>query len=240
MPTDSIEIRFEAPEDDTAIDLIHVAAFGPGRFARTAFRLREGVSPDPSLSFTAWADGRLVGSVRLTPITMGKAPALLLGPLAVLPEFKNRGTGKSLVAHAVTTAQQTGHKLVLLVGDEPYYGPLGFRRVPHGSVVLPGPVDPDRILVAELCAGAMADATGPVRSTVAGGPRHGATERCLTVLVGATGLRGTRSSTARRSGAPGRSGRRATGTGRCLSGRWRLSFSGRSSPSRKTARRGAG
>lgn len=170
MPTDTTEIRPEDPADDSRIDSLHETTFGPGRFARTAFRLREGVPHDRALSFSAWIDGRLVGSVRLTPVFMGLAPALLLGPLAVLPQFKNRGTGKALVARAVAEARSQGHDLVLLVGDEPYYGPLGFHRVPHGSVVLPGPVDPDRILVAELTAGAAERVTGGVRSVAGAKP----------------------------------------------------------------------
>ncbi len=164
MPTDAFQIRPEDPADKSQIDTLHEVAFGPGRFTRTAFRLREGVPHDRSLSYSAWIDGRLIGSARLTPIVMGSAPALLLGPLAVLPEFKNLGTGKALVARAVGEARSQGHSLVLLVGDEPYYGPLGFHRAPRGSVVLPGPVDPDRILVAELEDGAAGRATGDVRS----------------------------------------------------------------------------
>jgi predicted N-acetyltransferase YhbS len=50
----------------------------------------------------------------------------------------------------------------LLVGDEPYYARLGFRRVPRGQITLPGPVDPERLLVVELASGALANYSGPV------------------------------------------------------------------------------
>lgn len=150
MPTIPSQIQPELPQDNSSIDILHEVTFGPGRFARTAFRLREGVPHDMSLSFTAWQDGGLIGSVRLTPVAVGGTAGQLLGPLAVLPAHKNKGTGKALVAASVAAAREAGHRFVMLVGDEPYYGPLGFRRVPFGSVLFPGPVDPNRILVADL------------------------------------------------------------------------------------------
>ena len=142
--------RRELPEDDAVIEALHSEVFGPGRFARAAFRLREGTPHHPDVSFVALNGGRVVASVRLTPIRIGTVPALLLGPLVVAPEFKGRGAGKALVRLSLDTARSAGHRLVLLVGDEPYYGPLGFARLPPYAVTLPGPVDPSRVLVASL------------------------------------------------------------------------------------------
>jgi len=56
-----------------------------------------------------------------------------------------------------------GARLVVLVGDESYYGRMGFARTPLGRVVLPGPVDPARLLVAELEEGAFEGVSGPIR-----------------------------------------------------------------------------
>jgi predicted N-acetyltransferase YhbS len=160
----AVSFRVETPDDAAAIEAIHEETFGPGRFARTAFRLREGVPHDPLLSLVAIHDGDLVGSVRLTPIRIGEAPAMLLGPLAVRPHLKNRGIGKALMRHAMEAARQRGHSVVLLVGDLPYYWPFGFRAVPPGSIVMPGPVDPARLLVAELKPGAVDKARGIARA----------------------------------------------------------------------------
>ncbi|MBP0651570.1 hypothetical protein J8J40_31360, partial [Mycobacterium tuberculosis] len=84
-----------------AIESLHDFAFGPGRFVRTAQRLRDDVPPDPDLSlvamFGAKSGERLGGSVRMTPIRIGATPAQLLGPLAVHPDFGNRGVGRALV-----------------------------------------------------------------------------------------------------------------------------------------------
>lgn len=158
----SLTILPETPEDAGAIERLHERTFGPGRFARTAYRIREGVTHDPALSFTARIGTLLVGSVRLSPVTIGETRALLLGPLTVEPPFRGRGIAKALIARACEEAKTKGHKLVLLVGDEPYYGPLGFTRIKKGQVKMPGPVDPARLLVSELSPGAFAGVNGEI------------------------------------------------------------------------------
>jgi predicted N-acetyltransferase YhbS len=157
-------IRPELDADEAAIEDLHDLAFGPGRHARTASRLREGVPHLPSLSLVAQFGSRVGGSVRLTPIRIGADPALLLGPLAVHPDFGNRGAGRALMRAALDAARGEGHRLVLLVGDEPYYGPLGFERVAPTKLWLPGPVDTRRVLVCELAPGALEQAEGPVKN----------------------------------------------------------------------------
>jgi predicted N-acetyltransferase YhbS len=155
----SITIRSGIGSYQDDVEAMGAEAFGPGRFARAAFRLREGVRPDPKLSFVALmredgaAPGRragLVGSVIVTPFLIGGRPALLLGPLVVDPKFKNRGIGRELVNRAIAKARSLGHELMVLVGDEPYYGRFGFRQAPAGRIVMPGPVDPARLLIHEL------------------------------------------------------------------------------------------
>lgn len=154
-------IRAEQPADDVTIETLHEIAFGPGRFARTAFRLREGVPHDPALAFVALFGARIGGSVRLTPITIGGRPAMILGPLVVHPDFKDRGAGKALIRHVLAAARSLGVGAVILVGDRPYYGPLGFDPVPLNHITLPGPVDPARLLIANLDG---SDWSGPARS----------------------------------------------------------------------------
>jgi predicted N-acetyltransferase YhbS len=146
-----ITMRSVAPDDVAAIRTLHARAFGPGRFARTAYRIREGTGDYSPFCRVCLIGGRLVAAVRFTPITIGgRDSALLLGPLAVDPSFANQGYGRGLVVKALEDARTAGIALVLLVGDEPYYGKLGFRRVPWGKITLPGPVDPNRLLAAEL------------------------------------------------------------------------------------------
>ena len=158
----SLIIRPEASADTDAIERLHERAFGPGRFARTAYRIREGAPHLLDLSFTALVGTLLVGSVRLTPVRAGEQPGLMLGPLTVDPAFENRGIGAALIKRALDAAREAGHALVLLVGDEPYYARFGFTRVPRGQLVMPGPVDPARLLAAELVEGSLAKARGTI------------------------------------------------------------------------------
>jgi predicted N-acetyltransferase YhbS len=105
----------------------------------------------------------LIGSVWLSPIRVGGTKALLLGPLTVEPAFRERGVGQALIERALKEAAQQGHRLVVLVGDEAYYEKCGFKRIPRGRAIMPGPVDPARLLIAELSEGAFDGVSGPVR-----------------------------------------------------------------------------
>ena len=158
----SLTILPETPGDAPAIERLHERTFGPGRFAKTAYRLREQATHRLDVSFTARTGTLLVGSVRLSAIRIGDTKALLLGPLTVEPAFREQGVGQALIERALKEAATKGHKLIILVGDEPYYGKSGFKRVPPGRAIMPGPVDPSRLLIAELAEGAFDGVSGPV------------------------------------------------------------------------------
>jgi predicted N-acetyltransferase YhbS len=159
----SITILPETADDALAIDRLHERTFGPGRYARTAYRIREGIGHDLALSYTARIGTLLVGSLRLSPVRIGDTPALLLGPLTIEPPFRDRGIGLALMQRALAEAKARGHRLIILVGDEPYYARVGFKRVPRGRVSMPGPVDPARLLVSELADGAFEGVMGAVK-----------------------------------------------------------------------------
>ncbi len=136
----------ERPQDAARVQALIERAFGPGRFAKAAERLREGSRPDLALSFVAWAGEEAVGAVRLWPILIGSEPAVLLGPFAVDDAWRSRGLGGALVERACRAAQAQGHAVVLLVGDEPFFRKYGFAAAPAGQIVMPGPVDSRRVL----------------------------------------------------------------------------------------------
>lgn len=159
----SLVLTQQTPGDSAAIERLDERAFGPGRFARSAYRLREGVEPDYGLSFVARVGTLLVGANRMTTIRCGQTPALLLGPLTVDPAFRSGGIGEALVQKSLEAAREAGHTLVLLVGDLPYYERMGFRLTPPGKIAFIGPVDPDRLLYCELVEGAFAAVGGRVR-----------------------------------------------------------------------------
>jgi predicted N-acetyltransferase YhbS len=137
-------------------------AFGPGRYAKAAERLRERNTPLLDICFCAWSEGRLVGCVRMWPILIGGRAAVFLGPFAVEPEFRSLGLGAVLIRQALAASAEAGHGMILLVGDGPYFEPLGFRKVPPGRITMPGPVDPNRVFSLALVPGGDDDLAGAV------------------------------------------------------------------------------
>ena len=160
----SLDYALATPADLQAMRKLEERAFGPGRFAKTAYRLREGVEPDWSLSWLARIGGMLVGANTMTRVAVGGAPALLLGPLTVEEAFRSRGLGEALVMKSLDSARAADHSLVILVGDPPLYDRLGFKPAPFGHFRLPGPVDPGRLLYCELQPGALQRRKGAVTS----------------------------------------------------------------------------
>lgn len=138
----TLPVRPEALADIPAIDALIMRAFGPGRFAKTAERLREGGTIAAGFVVRD-EDARLIGSVRLWAITVGDQPALFLGPIAVAADSRKGGLGADLVQACLDHAAQAGVG-VLLVGDPPYFNRFGFVAAPEA--VLPGPVDQRRVL----------------------------------------------------------------------------------------------
>lgn len=160
----SIVVNAATAADGPAIERLSERAFGPGRFARTAYRLREAAGEAGILSFVARVSTLLVGANQLTPIRCGPMPALLLGPLIVDPAFQSRGVARALVDVGLAAGRAAGHRLVVLVGDQAYYSRYGFARVPARRLALPGPVDPSRLLYLELEPGAFEGVAGPVQA----------------------------------------------------------------------------
>jgi predicted N-acetyltransferase YhbS len=157
------QVRHELPEDAAAVDALVAKAFGPGRLAKSAYRLREGIDPDSRLSFVAVESATLRGSVRFWPIFVGDDPVLLLGPLAVQSDQRGRGIGIALMQRGIEAARTTDYACIILVGDEPYYSRVGFTKIAPGKIGFPGPVDRARILGLALKPDALERLSGEVR-----------------------------------------------------------------------------
>ena len=136
----------ERPQDAPLVEDLVDRAFGPGRFAQTAERLREGNHLRADLSVCAWDGEVMAGVVRQWSVLAGETPAVFLGPIAVDKAWRSRRLGRALIERAVALSDAAGERLTVLVGDQSYFGPLGFQPVPRGRITLPGPVDPRRIL----------------------------------------------------------------------------------------------
>ena len=171
-----------------AIERLLDLTFGPDRHHKTVYRLRDGVAPAPGLSFViengdgpnhndrADSPGRriaegdstrpgsgLAATLRFWPVMLPDGgAALLLGPIAVRPDLAGRGYGKALMRHGIARARVRGWPAILLVGDAPYYQPLGFTRAAAEKLQLPGPVERERFLALELVPGALDGAEGMV------------------------------------------------------------------------------
>lgn len=137
-----VRIERERLGDAAAIDALVLAAFGPGRFAKTAERLRE--AAQLAAGFSAYEGERLIGSVRLWSIMVGEARSVFLGPIAVDASSRRGGLGAELVQACVEEARTMGLDGVLLIGDPPYFSRFGFQPAPDAA--FSGPVDRRRIM----------------------------------------------------------------------------------------------
>lgn len=148
LPPDLV-LRLETAADADAVEALYAVAFGPGRHARTAYRLREGGGHDAATSFVADRGGRVIGAIRQTRVTVGGAPAFLLGPLAVAETAAKQGIGGALLALCVAASRDSRAQAIVLVGDLPFYGPHGFAPAAD-AVRMPAPVERHRLLALPL------------------------------------------------------------------------------------------
>ena len=151
--------------DHDAIEHLLDLSFGIDRRTKTSYRLREGSHPEPGLAMVVRYDQvGLAGTISFWPLKIGHEghDALLLGPLAVHPQRQKLGIGLALMREGLARARVLGHRLVLLVGDAPYYAKVGFARLPPSLIIMPGAVNPERFLYLELQPGALAGVSGLV------------------------------------------------------------------------------
>lgn len=158
-------VRPATVADDAFVEDLQAIAFGPGRFAKTAYRIRERFKIDPSLSLIAEVEGEACGSVWMTPVSIGGKNGWMLGPLATHPNFRKLGAGKLLAREVSKRALARGDgEFVMLVGDRDYYCPLGWVPTKLGNIAFPGPVDPTRVLVLAEDASLAETLSGPIEA----------------------------------------------------------------------------
>lgn len=157
-----ISIAPDSTDNDSAIDALFDQGFGPGRFAKTAERLREGNVERYDLSRVALKDGEIVAAGKVWPILIGGAPALFFGPFAVELDERHHGLGRIIIDSCVDAAIAAGERSMLLIGAASYFSPSGFEIVPQGLLTLPGPVDPARLQWRALQPGGLNGLSGAV------------------------------------------------------------------------------
>jgi predicted N-acetyltransferase YhbS len=128
---------------DAVEDLLD-AAFGTDRHTRTAYRIRAGMTAIPHLSFAAFDDGQLVGTLQSWPVSIATTPLTLVGPVAVSPHVQRGGIGRILMTALIDAA---GNIPMTMIGDPEYYGRFfGFTADATGNWDVPGPVERHRLL----------------------------------------------------------------------------------------------
>ncbi|MCC7268652.1 MAG: N-acetyltransferase [Caulobacteraceae bacterium] len=158
---DDLTLAAETPEDHAAVEALIARAFGPGRHTKVSARVREFAAFLPVLSQVAWRDGALIGCSRMWGVRIGGRPLTFLGPLAVEADQRHGGVGAQLVDASCEAAKAAGYEAVLLVGDLPFFQRCGFVHAPK-EIVLPGPVDPRRVLLRALKPGGETGWAGPL------------------------------------------------------------------------------
>jgi predicted N-acetyltransferase YhbS len=149
MVTEFVPLSGVAP---IAVEALLDHAFGLDRHQRTAYRVRGPGVAIPALSFAALSEGALVGTIQCWPIRLatdaGPAlPLVMVGPVAVEPQWQQGGIGRALMTRALEAADAQGFDALMLIGDPEYYGRFfGFTAERTAAWRLPGPVEMRRLL----------------------------------------------------------------------------------------------
>jgi putative acetyltransferase len=137
----NIVIRSETAADVSAITEVTVAAFQTleisnrtEQFIIAALRAAKALT----MSLVAELDGRVVGHIAFSPVTIsdGTRNWYGLGPVSVLPAYQQQGIGKALIREGLARLKKMNARGCCLVGHPDYYRKFGFRNVP--GLVLEG------------------------------------------------------------------------------------------------------
>ena len=144
-------IRLAHDKDLKNIEKLLDEAFGPGRYARTAYRYREKHNLISEYSYIYQDNKQLLASISFSQIFINNInKGLLLGPLAVKPGHDGKGYGVALVETTIKLIKKSKkYNFIVLVGDIDYYRRFNFKQISQ-PLNLAGPVNPDRVLILNL------------------------------------------------------------------------------------------
>ncbi|PKO13815.1 MAG: GNAT family N-acetyltransferase [Chloroflexi bacterium HGW-Chloroflexi-10] len=160
-------IRPETQNDYSTIYHINQLAFDEREAeARLVDTLRQTSAFIPELSLVAEEEGRIVGHILFSHIHIetphGNIPAIALAPMAVLPDFQNRGIGSQLVREGLAACKHLGHAIVIVLGHTTYYPRFGFSAALAKALECPYGDCGDAWMAMELIPGALAGIQGKV------------------------------------------------------------------------------
>ena len=144
-------IRLAHDKDLKNIEKLLDEAFGPGRYARTAYRYREKHNLISEYSYIYQDNKQLLASISFSQIFINNInKGLLLGPLAVKPGHDGKGYGVALVETTIKLIKKSKkYNFIVLVGDIDYYRRFNFNQISQ-PLNLVGPVNPNRVLILSL------------------------------------------------------------------------------------------
>ena len=137
-------------DNDKIIKLLH-KSFGPGRFARSVYRLREKNDRDTEFSYIYELNNQILSSISYYKTFLNNdTNGLLLGPLAVDPEHRGKGYGVELVKYTIALIKKTmAYDFILVIGDYHYYKKFGFKKI-NNTFSFYGPVNSEKVLILPL------------------------------------------------------------------------------------------
>lgn len=164
-------IRQEEESDYAASEEVVRRAFEKEEFSDQTEHLlvqnlRKGESFVPELSIVALADGRLVGHILFTEISIGKhrqaGKWLALAPVSVLPELQNQGVGSRLIQFGHHCAESLGYQAIHVIGHEDYYPKFGYEIAAKYGITLKFEVPEVNSMIYEVVAGALNGVSGEI------------------------------------------------------------------------------
>lgn len=157
-------IRDETPEDYADVYRVNARAFGGEGEAALVERLRGACE---HISLVAVEGERVVGHIFFSPVMVetegDRFEAVGLAPMAVLPEFQNRGVGSQLVRRGLEECASRGHEVVFVLGHPEYYPRFGFAAAKAKGLTCEYPAPDEAFMVVELKPGALGGRTGLVK-----------------------------------------------------------------------------
>ncbi|MFY9609549.1 MAG: N-acetyltransferase [Blastocatellia bacterium] len=158
-------IRTETADDHAAIRRVVELAFGQPGEAGLVDALRR--HAHPHISLVAVSDGEIVGHIFFSPVSIESEgdtfTAMGLAPLAVLPDYQNKGIGSELVEAGLKACKLLGHEVVVVLGHAHYYPRFGFLPASRRGIRSEYDVSDEAFMVAELTPGALRGRKGLVK-----------------------------------------------------------------------------
>lgn len=155
-----IKVRAEVADDFNAIDVVNLSAFEGEAEAQLVTALRESPAFIPDLSLVAELNGRIVGHVVLSKVTLksdsGSTEILALGPMSVVPSQSHRGIGSELIDAAVARAKPLCYGAIVVAGHPEYYQRFGFKPASQWGVSCNLNMPADALTAMELVDGTLA------------------------------------------------------------------------------------